>query len=64
MVQLLQGIPWDPMLPGTQLLLAGWSSVKALTAGAHVGTTGTLLRRHIAGVLTVTDKAVMWGKWQ
>lgn len=52
------------MLPGTQLLLAGWSSVKALTAGAHVGTTGTLLRRHIAGVLAVTDKAVMWGKWQ
>ena len=52
-------LPWDLMLPGMQLLFAGWSSVKALTAGVRVGTAGTLLRRHIARVPSVTDKAVM-----
>lgn len=64
LVQLLRSItelPWDLMLPGTQLLFAGWSSVKALAAGVCVGTTGTLLRRHIARVQPVTDRPVMWG---
>lgn len=51
-------LPWDLMLPGMQLLFAGWSSVKALTAGVCVGAAGTLLRKHIAKVLPVTDRAV------
>lgn len=57
-------LPWDLMLPGMQLLFAGWSSLKALTAGVHVGTAGTLLRTHIARALPVTDKAVMQNNWQ
>jgi len=52
-------LPWDLMLP-----FAAWSSARALTAGVCVGTTDTLLRRHIARVLPVTGKAVMWGTWQ